>query len=72
MKILTLEKIKLGDDYSIIRVTYKTMFGTKDRDVIRHNIGWKWADTDEFCHNDLTLDKFNDSTAQKYLLNKNK
>lgn len=70
MKILKLKKVKLGDGYPLIRVTYKTLFGSKQRDVIKKNdIGWKWADTDKFCLNDCLLDKFCESSGFEYVLN---
>ena len=70
MKILKLRKVKLGDEYPLIRVTYKTLFGSKQRDVIKESdIGWKWADTDNFCLNDCLLDKFYKSSEFEYVLN---
>ena len=70
MKILKLRKVKLGDGYPLIRVTYKTFFGSKQRDVIKEsNTGWKWADTDNFCLNDCLLDTFNESSEFEYVLN---
>lgn len=70
MKILKLRKVKLGNRYPLIRVTYKTLFGSKKRDVIKKNdTGWKWADTDIFCLNDCLLDAFNESSEIEYVLN---
>lgn len=70
MKILKLRKVKLGSYYPLIRVTYKTLFGSNQRDVIKHSdIGWKWADTDNFCLNDCLLDTFNESSEYEYVLN---
>lgn len=70
MKILELKKVKVGDDYPLIRVKYRTLLGVKERDVIKHtNIGWKWADDDSFCLNNTLLDMFNESSEWKYTLN---
>ena len=70
MKILKLRKVKLGNEYSLIRITYKTLFRIKQRDVIKKDdIGWKWADTDIFCFNDCLLDTFSESSEFEYVLN---
>jgi hypothetical protein len=69
MKILKLKKVKIGDNYPLIRIKYKTLFGTKERDVIKHEVGWMWADEDSFCLNDALLDMFNESSEFEYILN---
>lgn len=69
MKILKLKKVKLGDSFPIIRVTYKTLLGIKQRDVIKDVIGWKWADTDRYCYNDCLLYEFDEANQHEYVLN---
>lgn len=69
MKILKLRKVKLGDDYPIIRVTYKTFLTTIQRDVIKDGNHWIWSDTGWFCQNDCLLNKFSESSQFEYVLN---
>jgi hypothetical protein len=70
MKILKLEKIKLGDYSSIIRVTYKTLFEVKQRDAIKGYSRWMWADTGSIISNYYMLEKFDNSPVNYCKLNK--
>lgn len=70
MKILKLRKVKLGDKYPVIRITYKSLFRIHERDVVKKNgVGWKWADTGSFYLNDCILDAFSESGEYEYMLN---
>lgn len=72
MKIIKLRKIKLGDKYPIVRVTYKTWYGkTVERDCVKGIFHWKWADnTKDTPFRDITLDEFYFSSEPEYILNK--
>jgi hypothetical protein len=72
MKIISLRKIKVGDGYPVIRVKYKTLFGTKQRDAVRSKgtIHWKWVDTGGWIVTyDDVLNMFNESSEFEYILN---
>lgn len=69
MKIVKLKKVKIGDEYPIIRVTFKTIFGREiERDVVRYVFGWKFADTDEVCRHTV-ITTFDESSEFQYVLN---
>ena len=72
MKVLHLEKIKLGDDYPIIRMTTKTLFGTKKRDVVMDDQGtWVYCDQAfPFYHyKDEALNTLMESSEREYKIN---
>jgi hypothetical protein len=69
MRILELTKVKLGDEYPIVRVKYKATFKTIERDAIKGVVRWVWADTGKYCGNDVVLNKFYESTEYSYRVN---
>lgn len=74
MTIIKLEKKKLGDDYKIVRITYKNEFGfLRTKDAIQSSTTfefWKWADNDFLTHSFDTINEFWNSTALEWELNK--
>lgn len=73
MEIAHLQKIKLGESYPIIRITFKNWRGKLiKRDVIlREGIGWKFIDTNRYSLNDEVLNEFYQSSAFEYTVNGN-
>ncbi len=70
MKIIKLTKVKLGDSYPIVRITFKNLFGKKiKRDVVEYPLGWKYADNNRHCHHVYVLNMFNKSKEYEYILN---
>ena len=69
MKILKLTKVKMGNDYPIIRITYKNFFGKKQRDAVRGLAFWVWVDTGKYCGYDEILTAFYKSSEYEYILN---
>ena len=72
MRIVKLKKVKIGEGYPIIRMTYKNDWGhTKVKDIVmteRNN--WKFADTGNLIIQDDIIHVFNESSEFEYELNK--
>ena len=69
MKILKLKKRRLEGSHSLVTVTYKEMFSTIKRDVIKGRPFWMWCDTGHPCLNDTVLDAFYESGDYELELN---
>ena len=80
MKIIKMQKINHAG-MRLYRVTYKTIFGVKTRDVIRYSYkelnrgggdvhSWVWADTDDVMIYTSALEDFHHSDATEYTPNK--
>lgn len=70
MKIVNLRKVKIGDKYPIVRISFKNRWGQIiKRDVIKGKFFWKYMDTDSPSLHDTALNIFFYSSAFDYDVN---
>ena len=71
MKIISLKKKKLGNEFSLIEIKYKNILGfRKTKDAIRNDTSWVWFESGNVCGNNNVLDKFFDSDSFRFMVNK--
>ena len=73
MKLIKLERVKLGDELPIVRLTFKTFWGKKIvRDACKNRTVedfWDFVDNGQLTHDFSRINTFYNSGAKEYVVN---